>query len=109
MTDEGLHLLARVLLRLCSPQRAHEILTRVGGLLHPHADRSELLRAGRRMRSHGTCLSRALAVAARAPQAEIVIGVLPRRGQRLLAHAWLEVCGMPLNPSDVVGTEIARI
>lgn len=109
MIDESLHALARLLLRLSSPQRAHGVLMSVGGLLHPHGDVFALLCAGERISRSGTCLSRALAVAARAPQVEVVIGVSQRRGERLRAHAWLEVSGEPLDRSDIPWAEIARI
>jgi transglutaminase superfamily protein len=109
MTDRVLHALAFILLRVSSPQRAYAILTRVGAVLPPHADRSALLRANMRLRPRGTCLSRALAVAARAPNAELVIGVAPPAGRGLLAHAWLELSGEPIDPSDVAGDEIVRL
>ena len=111
MTDEALHALARILLRLCSPRRTLSIVGQVGALLPPHNDRQDVMRAGARIAAvgRGTCLSRALAVAARAPQAEIVIGVAPRRGEPLRAHAWLELSGEPLDPADVAGREIARL
>jgi hypothetical protein len=109
MTDESMHLLAIVLLRLCSPKRAYEILARVGNLLSPLEDRSAVVSAERRIRSRGTCLSRALALASRSPGAELVIGVAPRLGQPLFAHAWLELYGKPIHPSQVAGSEIVRI
>jgi hypothetical protein len=109
MIDEALHAFARVLLRCCSPRRAYEILRRVGALLPPHADRDGVLRASALIRRRGTCLSRALAVAARAPAAELVIAVTPRPNDRLLAHAWLELAGEPVAPSEVAGSEIARL
>ena len=108
MTDRVLHSMARLLLRFSSPGRAHELLGRVGALLPPHADRGELLRARARLR-HGTCLSRSLALAARAPQADLVIGVTSGPNSPMSAHAWLELSGEPIDPSDVAGSEIARI
>jgi hypothetical protein len=109
MTDEVLHALARFLLRVCSPKHAHAILVRVGALFPRHVDRSDVLSAGTRVRGRGTCLSRALAVAARSPDAELVIGVAPRVGERLFAHAWVEVAGEPIDPTDVAGGEIVRL
>lgn len=109
MTDEVLHAFTRVLLRFCSPQRAFTVVTRVGGLLPPHGDGADVRRARVRVSLRGTCLSRALAVAARAPDAEVVIGVTPQPGCRLFAHAWLELAGQPIDTSDVAGREIARI
>ena len=109
MTDEVLHGLTCILLRLCSPQRAHAIVSRVGALLPALDDRAAVRRAGMRIRNRGTCLSRALAVAARAPDADVVIGLVPPSGQRLLAHVWLELGGEPIDWSDVAGDEIARL
>ncbi len=109
MTDEILHAFARVALRLCTPQSAYAIVRRVGRFLPTHGDRSDLVRAGKRLRRRGTCLSRALTIAARAPEAELVIGVAPRAGESLFAHAWLELGGQPIDPADVAGYEIARL
>jgi hypothetical protein len=108
MIDDALHALARILLRLCSVPRAHAILGHVGALLPQRRTRAEVWRAAMRVRS-GTCLSRALAVVARAPDAEMVIGVAPRAGDPLFAHAWLEQAGEPIDPADVAGHEIARL
>jgi hypothetical protein len=110
MTDAVLHTLARVLLRFCSPGQAHAILRRVGALMPPHTGRAALVRANASVRrSGGTCLSRALAVAARAPDVDLVIGVAPRRDQPLFAHAWLELAGEPIEASEVVCREIVRL
>lgn len=109
MTDELLHVFARVVLRLCSPKRAFAIVRTVGGFLPPHIGRTNVLRAGARIRHRGTCLSRALTVAARAPGAELVIGVAPLAADSVFAHAWLELEGEPVDPTDVAGSEIARL
>jgi hypothetical protein len=61
------------------------------------------------MKHRGTCLSRAIAIAARAPDAELVIGVARPDGERFFAHAWLELEGESLDRSDVVVSEIARL
>jgi hypothetical protein len=42
------------------------------------------------------------------PSADVVIGVMPRGGA-LLAHAWIEMNGEPLDPAQVTGAEIARL
>src|ERR1700704_603630 len=107
MLDEAIHLFARILLRICSPARTYAVVTRVGALLPQHRTRTEVCYAANRVRRRGTCLSRALAVAARGPHVEMVIGVTPRIGDPLFAHAWLELAGEPIDPSDVAGHEIA--
>jgi len=109
MTDESLHLLARVLLRVCSLPNTYTTLIRLGALFPPHRDRNRLLRASDRVRGRGTCLTRALAVAARAPAADVVIGIPPREDDRFVAHAWLELGGEPVDPAEVTGPEIARL
>ncbi|MBV9947653.1 MAG: lasso peptide biosynthesis B2 protein [Myxococcales bacterium] len=109
MTDEAIHALARVLLRLCSPLRAHSLLVRAGALLPRRRGHVEILRAASRLRSRGTCLSRALALAARTPEADVVIGVMPQIARPIFAHAWLELHGEAIDPSDVAGSEIARL
>lgn len=106
--DPVLHLLARALLRAVSPMRARSILVGVGALF-PAPRPSELRDAAERLSRRGTCLSRALALSARTPASEVVIGVDLRPGAELSAHAWLEVEGKPLNPLDPAGTEIARL
>ena len=107
--DEILHAVARIALRCCSPRLAYAIVTEVGAFLPQHPDHAHVRCAGARIRRKGTCLSRALTLAARTPSAELVIAVAPRAGQRLFAHAWLEFEGIPLEPSEVAGSEIARI
>jgi hypothetical protein len=109
MTDEALHAVARLLLRLTSPQRAREILGHVGTFLPAHETRSDMLRAHARLQKRGTCLTRSLAVAARAPEVDLVIGITSGAGLGIRAHAWLELSGEPIDPSDVAGRELARI
>ena len=50
-----------------------------------------------------------MAIAARAQDAEVVIGVDTRADEQLFAHAWLEIAGEPIDPSDVAGGVIARL
>jgi hypothetical protein len=53
-------------------------------------------------------LSRSLALAARAPNAEVVLGVRPEANGGFMAHAWVELDGRPLRADDPAGGEIAR-
>ncbi|WP_394848339.1 lasso peptide biosynthesis protein [Pendulispora brunnea] len=59
----------------------------------------------------GTCLSRALTIAACLPCSEVVIGVDPngKTALPIFAHAWVEVSTVPIRPTDVQGLEIARL
>lgn len=50
-----------------------------------------------------------MAIAARAPTADVVIGVEPRGSAPLFAHAWVEMNGAPIDPADVAGRVIARL
>ena len=56
----------------------------------------------------GSCLSRSLAIAARAPGSEVVIGVT-RKESGLEAHARVEIDRRPLSRTDPQGDEIARL
>jgi hypothetical protein len=109
ITDELLNLAARILLRTCTPLTAHAVLVRVGRRLPQRHTSEDVSHAASGLRARGTCLSRALAIAARAPRADVVIGVQPEGGEGLLAHAWVEVDGVPLDPADPMGREIARL
>jgi hypothetical protein len=110
IADECLNVAARIMLRACRPLTAYRLLMWVGRALPPYRTGVEMNLAARRLRPRGTCLTRSLAIAARSPGAEIVLGVAPGTGgTRLLAHAWLEFGGEPLDASDPMGKEIARI
>ena len=107
--DLALLACAQGLLRVFPPLRAHAWLLRIGAhfppVRSPEAARSALAAIA----GHGTCLGRALAVAARAPSADVVIGVAPGGASPLFAHAWIEMDGTPVDPLDVIGAPIARI
>lgn len=107
--DFALLLAARTMLRAYPPLRAHRLLTRVGRWLPTIKTPEEARRVSWSLRRYGNCLSRSLAVAARAPTADVAIGVAPAGRSPLLAHAWIEMGGVPIDPSDVAGAVIARI
>jgi len=110
LCDLAIHVASWSLLRArCSPLTTHNVLCRAGAWL-PAIDSPEAARAvARSLIRHGTCLSRSLTLAARAPSADVVIGVSPRPGAPLHAHAWIEMNGAPIDPADVSGEEIARL
>jgi hypothetical protein len=126
-SDLALLALAHGLLRILPPLRAHSLLLRIGRRWPEIRTPEEAREASARLGRLGSCLSRALAVAARAPAADVVIGVAPgdgtsdgtsaaspRRGRNqgtspLFAHAWLEMGGLPVDPSEVAGAAIARL
>ena len=109
LVDSSLHALAWALLHMCSPARVHTVLLRVGHHLAPIETPKEARRVSVALARHGTCLSRALALAARTPTADVVIGVEPRKNAPLFAHAWVEMGGTPIDPADVAGDAIARL
>jgi hypothetical protein len=110
MLDELLHVLARALLRISSPLKTYELLCEVGSVLPQRKSYAAVRSAFLGLSRRGTCLSRAMAIAARAPNVEIVIGLLPRSGvESMLAHAWLEFEGVPVDCAEARGVELARI
>lgn len=84
-------------------------MVRVGSWFRTLHTPEDARRAARSLGRHGSCLSRALAVAARAPTADVVIGVQPRQAAPLFAHAWIEMNGAPIDPAEVAGVAIARL
>ncbi|APR99539.1 lasso peptide biosynthesis B2 protein [Pajaroellobacter abortibovis] len=92
-----LHVLAYALLHIQKPQRAKTILDQIGKLLPPLDSSSKVEKAVRTLWG-GTCLSRALTIAARTPKAEVIIGVNPPGPT--LAHAWVEIEGIAVTPTD---------
>jgi Transglutaminase-like superfamily len=110
MIDRALLLLARALLHACSPETTHDIMRHVGALFPARRSRQEVAAAWARLKNRGSCLSRSLAVAARAPPTEVVIGVTAGGHPAAFgAHAWLELEGQALYPEDPQGLEIARL
>jgi hypothetical protein len=66
--------------------------------------------AVQRLKPIGTCLSRSLAIASVLPDAEVIIAVRRDGGPGdVRAHAWVEWEGEPLDPSEVLGEELARL
>jgi hypothetical protein len=108
MLDPLLLLLARSLLRVMPPRRVLALLRSMGAKAPPLHTPEEALSHAKALRG-GSCLARSLAVAARAPTAQIAIGVEPRHGSRLFAHAWIEMDGRPIDPSEPAGEVIAYL
>ena len=103
------HAVARAALRLARPLIAKRIVDRVAQRVARQVERDVACMIAGALEPHGTCLSRALAVAALLPGAEVVIGVEPGASSRLFAHAWVEHSGRALRPTDIMGVEIARL
>ena len=103
-----LHVLAFVSLRVTTPLRAKRIAD-VAGRLFRSLSSEEALHVAARLEGHGTCLSRSLAVSARLPCSEVVIGGCVAPGQRFAAHAWVERDGEAISATHAQHQEIARI
>ena len=106
-----LHAAAWGLLRVLPPRSAFRWTSRVARLFPNVRDERTALEIAEAIDSRGTCLSRALTVAARLPDGEVVIGVdssslSPR--VPFTAHAWVELNGAPLRKDDVREGEIVR-
>jgi hypothetical protein len=109
----GLHLLARVALKVGPPLRAKALVDRIAGYF-PHLRGVEDAQAAvRELFPAGSCLSRALAIAATVPGAEVVIGVDPWGAAQVKAHAWLQIGDVNVDTSPGTGMpmpeELARI
>jgi Transglutaminase-like superfamily len=106
----ALNLAALLALRFLKPKDAYGLIGRIGAKMPRRIDEATARDAVGRLKPLGTCLSRSLAIAARLPNAEVVIGV--RKDQEdgdLRAHAWVEVAGRPLVNAEMVGDELARL
>lgn len=102
-----LHGIAWIAIRIQKPLGAKRTVDFVGQWMPRFKTVAEAKDAANSLDRQGTCLSRALTVAARLEGAEVVIGV-DARGP-VVAHAWVEVEGRPLRPEDPSGGEIARL
>jgi hypothetical protein len=96
----GLHWVARLALRVLPPIRAKRVVDSVARVARPLSSSADAADAQVVLRDRGTCLTRALTIAALLPGSEVVIGVNPRWQMRLHAHAWVE-----LNHRPVAGTQ----
>ena len=104
MTDNALrlralHLLARLALRLCPPLQAKALVDRVGSRVAKLHGPEEARAAVRELFPAGTCLSRAVTIAATLRGADVVIGFDAWSGGRGSAHAWLEIEGVRVDTS----------
>ena len=105
--NQLLHLGARVALRVAAPLRAKRIVDAAGRFLRPLSSEEASRVASQLERRRGTCLSRSLAVAARLPSSEVVIGSAMVPGQPFSAHAWVECDGKAIG-TTLGQREIAR-
>jgi hypothetical protein len=97
----AIHLMVRAALRLTSAPRALRYVSRFARRLRPLEDLQQARRFQRALGRSGSCLSRALAVAARVPGAEVVIGVDPWGSSTTRAHAWVELDGERVDAGSI--------
>ena len=109
----GIHWVARAALRARPPLQAKALVDRFGGRF-PSLGGADAARAAvHELFPAGTCLSRALTVAATVRGAEVVIGVDAWSGAQVSAHAWLEIDGVRVDtrpgPEVQLPEELARL
>ncbi len=107
----GLHLIARAALRVRPPLRAKALVDWVAHMLPPLRSADHVQSAVGALFPSGTCLSRAVTIAAALPGAEVVIGVNVWNAARPSAHAWLEIDGVRVDTtpgSSQFPDELAR-
>jgi hypothetical protein len=106
--DRFVHLVARVALLTRPPLEAKRWVDAVGRWLPPLSPEGAM-RVAQSLEGHGTCLTRALAVAARLPGSEVVLGSDgPARGS-FTAHAWVECDGLLIGGLRSARYELARL
>jgi len=104
-TGAVIHFLSRIAIRMLPPVEAKRWVSSIISQLEPLDD--EAADSFAQQLRHGTCLSRAIAVAARLPAADVVIGSRRSADGKAFAHAWVE-CGQ-IRIGDAEGTaELAR-
>jgi hypothetical protein len=102
----GLHWLARAALRVRPPLQAKALVDRIAGAF-PALDGVDDARAAvRELYPSGSCLSRAVTIAATLPGAEIVIGVDAWSAARLSAHAWLQIDNVNVDTTPGTDTQL---
>lgn len=98
LTAHASHVVARLLLATMPPRRAFRAMRFIGRFFALDVPAARHVAA--MLEPHGTCLTRAVAIAGRLPQACIVVGTRPQAGRPFHAHAWVEVSGHPLRSWD---------
>jgi hypothetical protein len=110
----SLHGIVRAALKVLPPLRTMALAEAVARPMAFEGGADKAREAVEALFPSGSCLSRAIAVAAFLPEAEVIIGVEPDAAARLAAHAWLEVAGLAIdsNPTSAearLPAELARL
>jgi hypothetical protein len=105
----ALHLVTRAALKVSSPLRAKKWIDSLG-LLLPSLSVSDASRMARELEPSGSCLTRALTIAARLRGSQVVIGANASGGDgaRFGAHAWVEHDGKAIG-TDATPYLIVRL
>jgi Transglutaminase-like superfamily len=103
-----LHGIARVALRAQTPLRAKRTVDAFARWL-PALSLGEAMRVAQELEGSGTCLTRALTIAARLTGSQVVIGSDGTPDEKFAAHAWVERDGTIVSASMPSRYEIARL
>jgi hypothetical protein len=108
IADRLMHALARAAVRLRPPLDAKRVVDTFGRLLPPLSPERAMALA-ESLEGRGTCLTRALVVAARLPGSVVVLGTDGVQGQAFSAHAWVEHGGMLIGGLRTAKCELVRL
>ena len=109
----GLHWLARAALRIRPPLQAKALVDRIARVFPPLHGVADARAAVEELFPSGSCLSRAVTIAANLPGAEVVIGVDAWSAATVSAHAWLQIDDVNVDTRPETSTplpdELARL
>ena len=108
----GLHWLARLVLRVRPPLEAKALVERIASHLPALRGVQSARDAVVTLFPAGSCLTRAVTIAAALPGADVVIGVDVWNAAQVTAHAWLEIDGVRVDtrPGDAqLPDELTRL
>jgi hypothetical protein len=104
-----LHAIAKLVIRTRPPLVAKRIVDALGRAL-PVLSLGDAMRIAQELEGSGTCLTRALAISARLPGSQVVIGSDgPSTPGFFGAHAWVEREGTIVSATMPSRFEIARL
>lgn len=106
LTAHASHVVARIAVALLPPKAALRATASVVRGLPVGAEAARHI-AGL-LEPSGTCLTRAVAIAARLEGAQVALGHLRDAGGQPFGHAWVELDGRPLRSWDAHGEVLAR-
>jgi hypothetical protein len=106
VASHALHGVAWLTTRWLPVHVAMRVTREAGSLLRP-LGKDEATSVAKRLRG-GTCLTRSMAVAARVPRSNVVIGGSKEKGA-FGAHAWVELEGRPLSGQTASKVVMVRL